>query len=375
MLHLQPWHGLALLHAAAVAGGLLLYVGLTHSGRQRRPPSAAMAWVLALLAFPYLALPTYLLLGTRKLAHAATSGEGAQPPSRLADDPATRGLDLPPPRRCASVRIHGRGDEALQALLDLLAGAQRRIDVEIFIFRDDEVGRRIVEALASASRRGVMVRALIDGLGTLENHRRIRADLHAAGVRTRWFSPIRLRLRPQFGRGNLRNHRKLVLVDGRTLWSGGRNFAAEYFLGTSGTPAWHDLSFCIESGIVADAAEGFARDWALAGGTPDVTPPFPTSFPRARSRSCCPAARTVARIPPTRSTSTRSTAPTHGSGLLRPTSFPTTRCSFPCCWQPGAGRTSGCCCRRAAITDWPTSPASAACANWPPPEFASHCCR
>ncbi|WP_297831807.1 phospholipase D-like domain-containing protein [Thermomonas sp.] len=279
MLHLQPWHGLALLHAAAVAGGLLLYVGLTHSGRQRRPPSAAMAWVLALLAFPYLALPTYLLLGTRKLAHTATSGEGAQPPSRLADDPATRGLDLPPPRRCASVRIHGRGDEALQALLDLLAGAQRRIDVEIFIFRDDEVGRRIVEALASASRRGVMVRALIDGLGTLENHRRIRADLHAAGVRTRWFSPIRLRLRPQFGRGNLRNHRKLVLVDGRTLWSGGRNFAAEYFLGTSGTPAWHDLSFCIESGIVADAAEGFARDWALAGGTPDVTPPDPDILP------------------------------------------------------------------------------------------------
>lgn len=63
-------HAFSLLHVAAVAVGLLLYVALTHSGRQRRPPSAALAWVIALIAFPYLALPAYLLLGTRKLAHA-----------------------------------------------------------------------------------------------------------------------------------------------------------------------------------------------------------------------------------------------------------------------------------------------------------------
>lgn len=262
--HIQPWHGLALLHIAAVATGLLSYIVLTHSGRQQRPPTAAIAWVIALVAFPYLALPVFLLFGTRKLAHVAqVHAASANADLHLA---ITRGLDLPPPRPCASIRLQVDGEAALHELLALLGQARRKIEIEIFLFRDDPVGERVAAALSDAARRGVEVRVLLDGLGTFIGRRQSLHLLRNAGAQVRWFSPLRLRLRPRFGRGNLRNHRKLVLVDDHTLWSGGRNLAEEYFLGTDKSPAWQDLGFIIEGGIVTDAAACFARDWAMAGG-------------------------------------------------------------------------------------------------------------
>ncbi len=270
MLHFQTWHGLTLIHIAAVACGLLLYVALTHSGRQRRTPSAAMAWVLALVAFPYLALPIYLLLGTRKLAHPQATLATAADAAIANVEASARGLDLPPPRRCASTAIHTEGRQALEALLNLLDGAHQSIDVEMFILRIDDVGGQIIAALERAGTRGVAVRVLLDGLGSLQGHRGLRQRLHSASAQFRWFSPVRLRLRPQFGRENLRNHRKRILVDGRALWSGGRNLATEYFLDADDAPAWCDLSFIIEGGVALDAQTGFERDWALAGGTPQT---------------------------------------------------------------------------------------------------------
>lgn len=112
-LQLQLWHGLTLLHLAVVATGLLLYIVLTHSGRQHRPPSAAIAWVVSLVAFPYLALPIYLLLGTRKLAHTTTIPAASSQDS----PPLTRGLDIPPLRHCRSLTLDTDGTQALGALL------------------------------------------------------------------------------------------------------------------------------------------------------------------------------------------------------------------------------------------------------------------
>lgn len=268
---LPSWHGLTLLHVAAVAIGLLLYVALTHSGRQRRAPASAMAWVISLVAFPYLALPAYLLFGTRKLAHPR---EAIDPPPPAQGDAAawaaalTRGLDLPPARHCASIVLDSEGPDALQALLVLLDSATRSIDIEMFLFRDDVVGRQVAAGLARARARGVTVRVLLDGVGAFAGRHRSLRLLRDAGATVRWFSPLRLRLRPQLARGNLRDHRKLVLVDDRALWTGGRNLAREYFLDAPDAPAWHDLSAVIEGGVVVDAAAGFARAWAMAGGEP-----------------------------------------------------------------------------------------------------------
>ena len=263
-------HVLSLLHLAAVAIGLLLYVTLTHGGRQRRAPAAALAWVIALVAFPYLALPAYLLLGTRKLAHpgsvATTQATATHEVAWLQS--LTRGLGLPPARPCGAIRLEADGTRALDALLAVLDSARERIDIEIFLLRDDPVGRRVADALARAHARGVAVRVLLDGVGAFAGHRQTLRLLRAAGAEVRWFSPLRLQLRPRFGRGNLRNHRKLVMADGTVMWTGGRNLAVEYFLDRPGAPAWRDLSVVIEGGVAADAAAGFENDWRLAADLP-----------------------------------------------------------------------------------------------------------
>jgi len=165
----------------------------------------------------------------------------------------------------------------------LLDGATSRIDIEIFILRDDAVGKQVGAALQRATARGVRVRALLDGVGTLAGHRASANLLRGAGAELRWFAPLRLRLHPQFGRGNLRNHRKLVLVDGTAMWTGGRNLAEEYFLESTTSMAWRDLSVVVEGGIVADAVAVFERDWAATfpGNTP--LPTTPLALPDAGS--------------------------------------------------------------------------------------------
>lgn len=78
---------------------------------------------------------------------------------------------------------------------------------------------------------------------------------------------------PLRGRTNLRNHRKLVVCDGETLWSGGRNFVSEYFIGADRQPAWPDLSFVVDGPLASQAELLFQRDWHAAGGRHLPIPP------------------------------------------------------------------------------------------------------
>jgi cardiolipin synthase len=92
--------------------------------------------------------------------------------------------------------------------------------------------------------------------------------LKEAGVQVALYGPI-LHV-PFKSSANLRNHRKMVVADGARLWSGGRNFAAEYFEDVRKRGAWRDLSFDLEGPLAAQARELFERDWAFATGSPRV---------------------------------------------------------------------------------------------------------
>lgn len=274
----------AFMHLAAVAVGLLAYVLATHLGRQRRHPSAAIAWVLAIVAFPYLALPLFLLLGTRKLVRPdrprTPAGSGAA--NSVGPAWAARlsvGLSLPAARSNHRIVVLEDGPAALDALLAIIAIARHRLDLSTFIFADDDVGQRVAVALAACGRRGVRVRVLLDAIGSRKTPGRLRRALADAGVELRWFMP--LLHNPLRGRTNLRNHRKLAIADGNRVWSGGRNLAAEYFLDRAGAPAWSDLSFVVEGALAGDAANVFEQDWRLAGGRPDtgIGPPPETEPP------------------------------------------------------------------------------------------------
>lgn len=260
------------LHFSLIAGVLITALLIGHLLRQRRSPAATLGWIVFMVSAPWLAVPVYLTLGTRKLA--APAQPALRPLPSDADTPLARLLasaGVPPPRPGNQVIWHRDGDAAWDALIAVVDSSTRTLDVALFLLRDDTRGSRFMEKLAARAEAGVRVRLLIDGIGSLLLARRGLRRLRAAGVATAWFIP--LLHRPLRGRTNLRNHRKLAIADHARAWTGGRNVADEYFAADS---TWIDLSFSIAGPAVADLAHVFAGDWAFARkrlAEPDVVVP------------------------------------------------------------------------------------------------------
>lgn len=265
-------------HGLVVVLAILIYVTTSHVMRQRRQPSAAIAWILFMLLVPYLALPIYLLFGSRKLARPGI----AAPRRPIAAESATwavetiEALGQPAPAPYEALALHADGAAARRALFDTLDGARHTIDLCTFIIGRDELGLAVLDALCAKARAGVRVRLLVDGLGYWMGGRPSLAPLEQAGGFTaRFVPPLRSPLK---GRTNLRNHRKLLLADAADpaaarLWSGGRNLASEYFDGKRGEPAWHDLTFDLRGPLVEQAAALFEHDWTFARGRKGAVPP------------------------------------------------------------------------------------------------------
>lgn len=278
VLSLGTWVSL---HGLITILALLLYTVTSHVMRQRRHPSAAIAWILFILLIPYIALPAYLMFGSRKL----------QRPARLAHRPVALpapqpwavqtvvALDQPPPVRYADLAVHADGTAARAALLATIDGAQRSLDVATFILAGDAFGDTVLERLCAKARAGVQVRLMVDGLGNLMVRRApVRRLLEAGGERRLFVPPLRSPLK---GRTNLRNHRKLLIADAggaaARLWCGGRNLAQEYFEGGPHQAPWRDLSFDLRGPLVAQAAALFESDWAFASRV--ARPPTPPAVP------------------------------------------------------------------------------------------------
>ena len=252
------------LHGVVVALGLIVYVGVSRALPQRRDPPAAIAWVVALALLPYVALPLYLMFGSRKL-RMRDEPLLALPPVQVPDaddaDAASlwsrrlgRSMGLAPASSYRDLNLHADGADALAAVLSVIAGARRTLDVCTFVLADDRLGEEIAEALIERAAAGVRVRLLIDGIGAWLGGRFDFKALSGAGVEVvKFVPPFRSILR---GRANLRNHRKMVVADRARLWCGGRNFAVEYF------EDWHDLSFDLSGPLAARAGDQFERDWA-----------------------------------------------------------------------------------------------------------------
>lgn len=278
-----PSHWLTL-HTLATVVALLIYVVAAHSLQQRRNPTAAVAWVLFILLLPYVALPAFLAFGFRKQTR-------PRQPAFAAPDLGPRtgwvprtlhALGQPPAAPFHALQVHEDGRTALAALRATIDGAERTIELSIFILGRDALGTEVIDRLCTKARSGVRVRLLLDGLGSLMAGRPKLGRLTAAGVHCALFVPPLHS--PLKGRTNLRNHRKLLVADAGTarqrLWCGGRNLAAEYFEGAPGHPAWHDLSFDLQGPLVAQASELFEHDWAFAGQRRDpALPPLPAPAP------------------------------------------------------------------------------------------------
>jgi cardiolipin synthase len=267
------------LHGLFTVSSLFVYVVASHVLHQRRHPSAAIGWVLFIFLLPYVALPLYLLFGTRKLARTGRPRAPAGTTPHRADQSAwpaelAAALGQPRPATYRALRVHADGAESLRALLELIDGARHTLDVCSFMLGRDTVGEAVISHLAAKARSGVQVRLLLDGVGRMMGGWPDLSPLVRAGVRVGLFAPLlHFNLK---GRTNLRNHRKLAVADaghaGERLWCGGRNLAAEYFEAQPGRAAWHDLSFDLQGPLARQAADLFRHDWVFAvGAEPSTT--------------------------------------------------------------------------------------------------------
>jgi cardiolipin synthase len=262
---MSAWLPPVSLHSLAIVLSILAYILTTRAQRARRPPSIAIAWVLGMIALPYLVLPMFLLFGRRKLPRRSLPRAQARSHARHWAQDLIESFGVPASSP-GVIAMHQDGKESAAALFAVMSDAASRLDICTYILGDDTFGREVMQRMMERARSGVEVRLLLDGVGAMQLPKACFDTLHSGGVETAIFSPLFAR-RTQ-GPRNLRNHRKMAIADGARLWAGGRNLAAEYFWGLAGAPPWQDLTFDLQGPVAAAAASQFECDWVAAGGKP-----------------------------------------------------------------------------------------------------------
>jgi cardiolipin synthase A/B len=153
------------------------------------------------------------------------------------------------------------GEEAYPAMLEAIEEAKASVGLTTYIFDNDKWGRKFADALAAAADRGVEVRVLIDAAGLRYSFPSILGRLRRGGVRTARFLPSLWP--PHLMTFNLRNHRKIMVVDGKVGFTGGMNIRSAHVLSEETSLPTRDLHFRLRGPIVAQLQEVFVDDWAF----------------------------------------------------------------------------------------------------------------
>ena len=267
-----------------VADYLIKFIALGTVPENRRPASS-QAWLLLILFVPLIGLPLFLLIGSpyvagrrhriqeqaNALIHEATA-ELATIPKGLTVAGDDRGLaDLNRrltsfPVRAGQVRgLHPDYEDSIIAIAAAIDEARRYVHLEMYILALDTMTERLFAAMAAAKKRGVAVRVLYDHIGSrgYAGHRKMNARLTADGIEWQRMMPI-LPLRGKWRRPDLRNHRKLVVIDGQRAFMGSQNMIEPGYLSKKNARSgrkWIDLNIDIEGEIVRSLDTVFAVDW------------------------------------------------------------------------------------------------------------------
>lgn len=254
-----------------------------------RTAQGAVAWALALITFPFLAVPAYAVFGRSRFrgfveawaAHrdhldaAFASYRDAVAPYRVrpdAPDPGLRALQRLADAellRGNRARLLVDGEATFGDLLAGIAAARHYVFVQSYLIRDDVLGGRLRDILRARCAAGVRVHVLYDEIGSHGLSSAWVATLREAGAEVAVFRPDRGR-RTRF-QLNFRNHRKIVVVDGTSGWVGGLNIGDEYLGADPGYRPWRDTHLRLDGPVVAQLQAVLVSDWFWATGqVPDV---------------------------------------------------------------------------------------------------------
>ncbi len=270
---------------------LLSLVAVGHALLHKRDSRAALGWVAVSVVFPFIGPLLYFVFGINRVrTRAQRLGLRSQwrfdsphfNPPEQDDDLQLDQLEASEALR-AMARVSGavtgapltagnrlemlrNGENAYPAMLEAIEGAQRRVFLTTYIFETNRTGRRFVDALAAARTRGVEVRVIIDGIGELYNCPRAGRLLRRQRVPVARFLPPRLY--PPAFHINLRNHRKMMAVDGCIGFIGGMNIGDRHLVDDPGRPRKpvRDLHFKVIGPIVHQLEQCFAEDWRFCTG-------------------------------------------------------------------------------------------------------------
>lgn len=258
---------------------------------QTRTEQGATAWALALNTVPIAAVPAWLVFGNHKVTDYPYTREVGRSelrpvaaklihfppgPTAPANDGSSASPDSPPSlHRLAkigslpvtsgnSARLLVDGKETFAALLDAISQAEDYILVQFYIFRDDDIGRTFRDALVERARSGVAIHVLVDAVGSMGLSEDFVGSMTSAGIKVGSFmdaseDPNRFQI-------NFRNHRKILVVDGKVAFTGGFNIGDEYLGKDPELTPWRDTHLELRGPIVQCLQIPFVEDWLWVTG-------------------------------------------------------------------------------------------------------------
>lgn len=247
-----------------------------------RTSQGTIAWIVSLLTFPYVAVPLYWVFGRSKylgyIDARRTESKDMQPiidrvvpelPDYVVQLPESHGnfrvmeeLAAMPFTRFNDVELLVDGEQTFNAIFERIDSAREYLLIQFFIIKDDELGRELQSALMKKARAGVRVYLLYDEIGCIRLPGSYLRELKNAGVEVSPFNTTKgIRNRFQL---NFRNHRKVVIADGRIAFTGGLNVGDEYMGRSESSGPWRDTNICVRGPAVQAVQFAFLEDWYWA---------------------------------------------------------------------------------------------------------------
>lgn len=248
---------------------------------ENRNPIKSLAWVTVLLFLPVIGLIFYIFFGRnikhnkriirrrkRKLRHnmpvaqnalhSLSLSPAAKAMVKLADSvdgtPLTYGNDM---------EVFTAGRDKFESLKADLKGAKEYILLQYYIFADDKTGYEIADILIDKAAQGVTVKVLYDHVGSFSVRSRFFNKMRKAGIDAQPFMRVTF---PQLAnRLNWRNHRKIIIIDGKIGYIGGMNIANRYTMGAKGELPWRDTHFRVRGAAINSLLYNFVNDWSYSG--------------------------------------------------------------------------------------------------------------
>ncbi len=272
----------------ALSGMALAAATITsiHVILSRREPGSSIAWIALVWLAPLIGVIAYLILGINRIKRRAEHLRDPEDPYLTTPDvePVTQDqlrarlpeesrhlLQLLPlvDRVVERPLLPGNrltplfdGDQAYPAMIEAIDNAEHSVNLASYIFDNDEAGHRFVKALEAADKRGVEVRVLIDAAGLRYSFPSIYTRLRRANIEVARFLPSIFP--PHIMTINLRNHRKIMVVDGKIGFTGGINIRSHHVLEDEPDFPARDIHFKMEGPVVAHLQEVFTADWAFS---------------------------------------------------------------------------------------------------------------